>query len=518
MTAAYSIWGFPFTPYTGGTHCWRARAWDEQPMKIDGEAALYGDWSNCCCFEVLQPDFTFSPSSPEIGETVVFGIEGIPDAIDRATWNLGGTGCDSATATQVCTSSLNNDCKALAFEYDSAGTKTVNLSIEIGGITYTAPQKMISVQNTGQCGGQVCQDLATPTITGVGDTTCGGTTSQTSPNLTWGDVANESGYTWEVRNSFGTVVNSGTAHANTRTVNVGSLDPGSFVARVQAFGDGVDFCSSQWSSSCVFEVIGPCTTLAAPTVTGVGGATCGGTTADTTPTLRWDDVNYDEGYRWQVRDTAGVIIDSGITGNNRTFDMVGELEPGAYSARVQALGDGQDYCDSEWSASCSFAVEAVSVDFAWWPEQPKQGERVRFADLSSGGSRSWHWDFGDGWTSDKQHPTHVFASTGSFTTLLDVEFDSGHLIEEKTVTVLGTDGHGIGHSAVWRRRMRGERNRVVLSRGLCFGARGDGPRRRQRSPSDRARGGGRGCRDRWHPVEDGGHNSQLGTRSGHIDR
>jgi PKD repeat protein len=108
---------------------------------------------------------------------------------------------------------------------------------------------------------------------------------------------------------------------------------------------------------------------------------------------------------------------------------------------VQARGDGQDYCDSEWSTDCSFFVEpAVEelVDFTWWPDQPKQGQRVRFADLSTPLPRSLYWTLGDGSTSDGQHPTHVFDSAGSFDVMLDVVFDSGHAVEEKTITVSGT--------------------------------------------------------------------------------
>ena len=343
--------GFIHSPAPGRS-CYRARSWERNP---DGLA--YSSWSSCCCFDVieaLQPDFTFSPSNPEIGETVIFAIQGIPNDIGRATWNLGGSGCDGASATQVCTSSLSNDCMTLAFEYASAGLKTVNLSVEIDGITYTAPQKTISVQNTGQCGELVCQDLDQPTITEVGDTTCGGSTT------------------------------------------------------------------------------------------------------DTTPKLRWSDESDEDGYRWQVRNAAGAVVDSGFTARNQTFATVDELEPGGYTARIQARGNGETYCDSDWSADCPFTVEAGvqdSIDFTWWSEQPKAGEQVRFASLSSEGSKSWLWDFGDGWTSTEQHPAHVFESTGSFRVLLDVEFDSGQIIEEKTITISGAmqcgDGACEGTETAW---------------------------------------------------------------------
>ncbi len=44
----------------------------------------------------INPSISFSPSNPEIGDNVIFTISGVPGDIDGATWNLGGTGCDSS--------------------------------------------------------------------------------------------------------------------------------------------------------------------------------------------------------------------------------------------------------------------------------------------------------------------------------------------------------------------------------------------------------------------------------------
>ena len=40
---------------------------------------------------------------------------------------------------------------------------------------------------------------------------------------------------------------------------------------------------------------------------------------------------------------------------------------------------------------------------------------VTFNDQSTGEPTSWHWDFGDGTTSDEQNPTHTYTTTGSST-------------------------------------------------------------------------------------------------------
>lgn len=46
---------------------------------------------------------------------------------------------------------------------------------------------------------------------------------------------------------------------------------------------------------------------------------------------------------------------------------------------------------------------------------------VDFTDTSTGGPSSWMWDFGDGHTSEEQHPSHVFRAAGSFDVSLTVE-------------------------------------------------------------------------------------------------
>ncbi|NLV43689.1 MAG: PKD domain-containing protein [Candidatus Hydrogenedentes bacterium] len=48
---------------------------------------------------------------------------------------------------------------------------------------------------------------------------------------------------------------------------------------------------------------------------------------------------------------------------------------------------------------------------------------VQFADLSSAGSQtitSWAWDFGDGATSDQQHPQYTYLADGAYTVKLTV--------------------------------------------------------------------------------------------------
>ena len=50
---------------------------------------------------------------------------------------------------------------------------------------------------------------------------------------------------------------------------------------------------------------------------------------------------------------------------------------------------------------------------------------VAFQDKSAGKITTWKWDFGDGTTSNEQHPIHTYAKTGTFVVVLDIEGPDG---------------------------------------------------------------------------------------------
>jgi len=112
----------------------------------------------------IQPTFSWIPTSPDIGQNVLFTIGGVQVEVDKATWTMGGPGCDGASSTVVCEPGPFAGCNAAAFKYASSGNKIVGLTIEVNGVSYTddrpAAERTVTINASGSCGGGT-----TPTCT-----------------------------------------------------------------------------------------------------------------------------------------------------------------------------------------------------------------------------------------------------------------------------------------------------------------------------------------------------------------
>ncbi|HRI89252.1 MAG TPA: PKD domain-containing protein, partial [Candidatus Hydrogenedentes bacterium] len=71
---------------------------------------------------------------------------------------------------------------------------------------------------------------------------------------------------------------------------------------------------------------------------------------------------------------------------------------------------------------------AITADFVASDTTPSENTEVDFSDLSVPGNgtiNEWFWNFGDGFTSTEQNPTHTYTSIDQFTVSLTVENTSG---------------------------------------------------------------------------------------------
>ena len=119
---------------------------------------------------------------------------------------------------------------------------------------------------------------------------------------------------------------------------------------------------------------------------------------------------------------------------------------GKYKSRL-VVTDNNGCADS---VDHNIAVIHLIANFAASDTQVCAGQQIGFADLSPMSGSSWHWDFGDGTTSNKQNPTKVYTQPGvysvSFTVNDDVCGDSSTKINYITVT----PGFQLGFNATAR--------------------------------------------------------------------
>ena len=114
-------------------------------------------------------------------------------------------------------------------------------------------------------------------------------------------------------------------------------------------------------------------------------------------------------------------------------------EPGTYEVTLTvAFGPGGEELRSVMRA-VEVAPPPLEADFFWIPLAPAAGETAEFTDVSRGRPESWFWDFGDGETSQQQHPAHAFAAPGRYTVSLTVERHDGNALisdtSERTIRV-----------------------------------------------------------------------------------
>jgi PKD repeat protein len=72
-----------------------------------------------------------------------------------------------------------------------------------------------------------------------------------------------------------------------------------------------------------------------------------------------------------------------------------------------------------------FSIKKVlDAEFSASPVSGDSPLTVQFTDLSTQDPNNWHWDFGDGDTSDLQNPEHTYASDGLYTVKLKASNDA----------------------------------------------------------------------------------------------
>ncbi|MBN2805641.1 MAG: tandem-95 repeat protein, partial [Prolixibacteraceae bacterium] len=106
------------------------------------------------------------------------------------------------------------------------------------------------------------------------------------------------------------------------------------------------------------------------------------------------------------------------------------LQPGSYSVRLLVSSES---CDYEFTENNMIRVSGPIAGFSHSPLQTCLNSNISFTntttktgfDTADPANNTYDWDFGDGNTSNEQHPVHAFSSDGVFTVSMTVTDENG---------------------------------------------------------------------------------------------
>ena len=143
---------------------------------------------------------------------------------------------------------------------------------------------------------------------------------------------------------------------------------------------------------------------------------------------------------WNVDDGKGSFTDSkpafttsqidGRTVYSYVYPLADPVYGKIGKYRVTAIGQNPipSGCDASELVSLDFEIFDPPVASFTALSQSCVNASIAFRDTSIANGKkiiSWKWDFGDNEFSDKQHPTHIYKKSGTYTVKLIVEGDNG---------------------------------------------------------------------------------------------
>jgi uncharacterized membrane protein len=80
-------------------------------------------------------------------------------------------------------------------------------------------------------------------------------------------------------------------------------------------------------------------------------------------------------------------------------------------------------------------IKPIQADWSF-VEIDRAKRWIQFKDESVGNVEKWHWDFGDGTTSTKQNPSHLYNEGGEWTVVLTITSPEGTSVRSKVWDVV----------------------------------------------------------------------------------
>ncbi|RLE23477.1 MAG: hypothetical protein DRJ65_11770 [Acidobacteria bacterium] len=428
-------------------------------------------------------DFSWSPTTPEIGQPVGFGISGIL-SVESVLWTFGGANCDGTSQTLICDPDVDFvNCLSSAYKYSTSGNKSVGVTVTANGQTYPLVSHVVTILNAGSCGTGGGGGGG-----GGGGTTCTYSLSPTSRSV---PASGGSNYAISVNTQTGC---SWSASDNASWINITFGSSGSGPGEIKyevAPNDGGQrsgMVTAGGKSHTVTQTAAniPVDYTWTPTEPDIGElVTFSVTDSRVTPT-RWE---FDGAHC----DGSSAIYDCAFTpefcksitweygsGGWKTPRLVAEEGEKEHSIHVLSIGEcclkddrpiadftmtpnpvfvGDDVVFADTSSKNLEAPKIEALGFTWSPISPAIGETVTLTITGVGGVDSAEWDMGGAGCGNLQQSftcvpfglancltsVYQFSSAGAKSVRLTM--NGGQSPVTKTITVLNEgscDGGGGG--------------------------------------------------------------------------
>jgi len=106
------------------------------------------------------------------------------------------------------------------------------------------------------------------------------------------------------------------------------------------------------------------------------------------------------------------------------FPLTADLSAGFHVGMIHAVKHTAGSLDDKiikrknGAGNITTTGTAPAAAFSFSPSAPVTGQTVTFTDASANTPSSWSWTFGDGGSSTTRNPTHIYASSGTYTAAL----------------------------------------------------------------------------------------------------
>lgn len=202
----------------------------------------------------ITGDFSWSPTTPNIGQTVTFTPQNLPSGVKKLRWGFGEEGCDPNAHPATLEVPCLAGCVSASFQFKTGGSKNVVLSASTDSVNFTqVAAHAVSVNYAGSC--VTCTAPTAPTNVSPGS---GATVPAGTVTFSWTAVSGTApiSYTASATSMMGSVSCTSSSTSCSATVSTG----GTYNWRVTASNS----CGSAQSVSTSFTVGSAGTAPSAP--------------------------------------------------------------------------------------------------------------------------------------------------------------------------------------------------------------------------------------------------------------